>query len=148
MAGKRTFSMIKPDAFGAGNTGNILKMIEEAGFGIVAAKVLHMSEDMAKTFYSVHEGRAFYEPLCHFMSSGPIMALILEKENAVTDFRELIGKTNPEEAAEGTVRSLYATSTRENAVHGSDSDENAELEASFFFNKFERVELTRVEVAN
>ncbi|WP_439483224.1 nucleoside-diphosphate kinase [Cyclobacterium plantarum] len=139
MATNRTFTMIKPDAFGAGNAGAILKMIEEAGFKIIALKATRLNKELAGEFYKVHQERPFYSDLCQYMSSGPIIAAILEKDNAVADFRELIGATNPENAAEGTIRKLYATSIEANAVHGSDSDENASIEGSFFFNAFEQV---------
>ena len=125
--------MIKPDAVRAGNTGNILQMINAAGFRIVAMKLTQMSMERAGQFYAVHAARPFYGELCEFMSSGPIVAAILEKENAVEDFRTLIGATNPANAAEGTIRKLYATSVGENAVHGSDSDENAAIEGAFHF---------------
>ncbi|NHE56953.1 nucleoside-diphosphate kinase [Cyclobacterium plantarum] len=139
MATNRTFTMIKPDAFGAGNAGAILKMIEEAGFKIISLKATRLNKELAGEFYKVHQERPFYSDLCQYMSSGPIIAAILEKDNAVADFRELIGATNPENAAEGTIRKLYATSIEANAVHGSDSDENASIEGSFFFNAFEQV---------
>jgi nucleoside-diphosphate kinase len=133
MATNRTFTMIKPDAFADGNSGNIIAMIEKAGFRIVAAKVTKLTSETAGKFYEVHKERPFYADLCKYMSSGVIMALILEKENAVADFRKLIGATNPANADAGTVRKLYAKSIEANAVHGSDSDENAEIEGSFFF---------------
>jgi nucleoside-diphosphate kinase len=133
MAGNRTFTMIKPDAVRAGNIGNILQMINEAGFRIVALKLTKLSMERAGQFYEVHKERPFYGELCEFMSSGPIVAAILEKENAVEDFRALIGATNPANAAPGTIRAKYATSTGENAVHGSDSDENAAIEGAFHF---------------
>ncbi|MCK6693753.1 MAG: nucleoside-diphosphate kinase [Thermoanaerobaculia bacterium] len=133
MAGNRTFTMIKPDAVRAGNIGNILQMINAAGFRIVAMKLTQMSMERAGQFYAVHKERPFYGELCEFMSSGPIVAAILEKDNAVEDFRTLIGATNPANAAEGTIRKLYATSVGENAVHGSDSDENAAIEGAFHF---------------
>ena len=133
MAGNRTFTMIKPDAVEAGNIGAILKMINEAGFRIVAMKFTKLSKEKAGEFYAVHKERPFYGELVEFMSRGPIVAAILEKDNAVADFRTLIGATNPAEAAPGTVRALYATSVGENAVHGSDSDENAQIEGSFHF---------------
>lgn len=139
MAGKITFTMIKPSAFKSNYTGAILKMINEAGFVIKAMKVTHLSKEQAGAFYEIHKGKPFYESLVNFMSSGPIVAAMLEKENAVEDFRTLIGATNPENAAEGTIRKLYAVSLQQNAVHGSDSDENANLEADFFFSKTERV---------
>lgn len=134
----RTFTMIKPDAVKAGNIGNILQMINEAGFKIVAMKYTKLSKDQAGDFYAVHKERPFYGELTDFMSSGPIVAAILEKDNAVEDFRALIGATNPAEAAEGTIRKKYATSIGENAVHGSDSDENAIIEGDFFFSMLER----------
>jgi len=130
--------MIKPDAVKAGNIGNILQMINAAGFRIVAMKYTHLTMDTAGKFYEVHKERPFYGELCEFMSSGPIVAAILEKENAVADFRTLIGATNPANAEEGTIRKKYATSIGENAVHGSDSDENAIIEGNFFFNGLER----------
>lgn len=140
MATNRTFTMIKPDAFGAGNSGAILKMIEEAGFKIIALKTSRLDAKLAGEFYKVHQERPFYADLCKYMSSGPIIAAILEKENAIADFRKLIGATNPADAEEGTIRKLYATSIEANAVHGSDSDENAQIEGSFFFNAFERID--------
>ena len=134
----RTFTMIKPDAVKAGNIGNILQMINEAGFRIVALKYLKISTQQAEKFYEVHAARPFYGELTGFMSSGPIVAAILEKENAVADFRKLIGATNPANAEEGTIRKRYATSMGENAVHGSDSDENAQIEGAFFFSGLEQ----------
>lgn len=125
--------MIKPDAVRAGNIGNILQMINAAGFRIVALKLTQMSMERAGQFYEVHKERPFYGELCTFMSSGPIVAAILEKDNAVEDFRKLIGATNPANAEEGTIRKRYATSVGENAVHGSDSDENAAIEGAFHF---------------
>jgi nucleoside-diphosphate kinase len=139
MATNRTFTMIKPDAFGAGNSGAILKMIEEAGFKIVAMKATKLTPELAGKFYEVHKERPFYADLCAYMSSGPIFAAILEKDNAVEDFRKLIGATNPADAAEGTIRKIFAKSIEANAVHGSDSDENAAIEGNFFFNQGERV---------
>lgn len=139
MAGKITFTMIKPSAFKSNYTGAILKMINDAGFVIKAMKVTRLSKEQAGSFYEVHKGKPFYESLVNFMSSGPIVAAMLEKENAVEGFRSLIGATNPANAAEGTIRKLYAVSLEENAVHGSDSDENANIEADFFFSKTERV---------
>lgn len=133
-----TFTMIKPDAVKNGNIGNILQMINNAGFRIVAMKYTKLSLEQAGKFYEVHSARPFYGELTQFMSSGPIVAAILEKENAVADFRALIGATNPAEAAEGTIRKKYATSIGENAVHGSDSDENALIEGAFFFSGLER----------
>ncbi|WP_296702277.1 nucleoside-diphosphate kinase [Algoriphagus sp.] len=139
MAANKTFTMIKPDAFEAGNSGAILKMIEEAGFKIVAMKATQLTPAIAGKFYEVHKERPFYADLCKYMSSGPIIAAILEKENAVEDYRNLIGATNPANAAEGTIRKIFAKSIEANAVHGSDSDENAEIEGSFFFSQFERI---------
>jgi len=139
MAGNLTFTMIKPDAFSAGNSGAIIKMIEEAGFNLKAAKLTRLSKDLAGKFYEVHKDRPFYGDLISYMSSGPIIAMVLGKENAVEDFRKLIGATDPSKAEEGTIRKLFATSIEANAVHGSDSDENAQIEASFFFSQFERV---------
>jgi len=133
MSGNRTFTMIKPDAVKAGNTGNILQMINNAGFRIVALKKTKLSADKAGEFYAVHKDRPFYGELVAFMSSGPIVAAILERENAVEEFRKLIGATNPAEAEAGTIRALYASSIGENAVHGADSDENAAIEANFHF---------------
>lgn len=138
MAGNKTFTMIKPDAVGAGNIGAIIKMIEEAGFSIISMKYTRLSGERAGQFYAVHRERPFYEDLCSYMSSGPIVAMILEKDNAVEDFRTLIGATNPAEAAEGTIRKLFATSIEANAVHGSDSDDNAQIEGSFFFSEIEK----------
>ncbi|MEP1097717.1 MAG: nucleoside-diphosphate kinase [Cyclobacteriaceae bacterium] len=138
MAGQTTFTMLKPDAFGAGNSGAIIKMIEEAGFKISAAKLTKLSSERAGQFYEVHKERPFYGDLVSYMSSGPIIAMVLTKENAVEDFRTLIGATNPAEAAEGTIRKIFAKSIEANAVHGSDSDENAQIEASFFFSRTER----------
>lgn len=137
MKGNLTLTMIKPEAVKNGNTGAILAMIENAGFQIVALKRKIMTPEDAAKFYSVHEGKPFYEFLCEYMSSGPIIAAILKKDNAVEDFRTLVGKTNPEEAAEGTIRKAFAESVTKNAVHGSDSDENAQIEADFHFSKSE-----------
>lgn len=130
--------MIKPDAVGAGNTGAITKMIEEAGFKIIAMKKTQLTKQRAGQFYEVHKERPFYNDLTSYMSSGPIIPMILEKEDAVADFRKLIGATNPKEAAEGTIRALFAESIEANAIHGSDSDENAEIEGSFFFSRIEQ----------
>jgi len=138
MATNRTFTMVKPDAVADGYSGAILKMIEEAGFRIIAIKMVWLTKERAGQFYAVHKERPFYQSLCNYMSSGHIIAAILEKENAVTDFRTLIGATNPENAAEGTIRKLYARSMESNAVHGSDSDENAETEGNFFFSNIEK----------
>lgn len=133
MTTTRTFTMIKPDAVANGHIGNILAMINNAGFKIVSLKLTQLTVDDAKAFYAVHAARPFYADLVEFMSGGPIVAAILEKENAVLDFRTLIGATNPAEAAEGTIRKKYATSLSQNAVHGSDSDENAAIEGAFHF---------------
>jgi nucleoside-diphosphate kinase len=134
----RTFTMIKPDATGKGNTGAILEMINAAGFRIVAMKMTRLGKEKAGEFYAVHAARPFYGELVEFMSSGPITAAILEKDNAVEEFRKLIGATNPAEAAEGTVRKRFASSIGENAIHGSDSDANAQIEGDFFFSKLEQ----------
>ena len=139
MAGNRTFTMLKPDSIESGNIGNILQMISNAGFEIKAMKLTQLSEDRAKKFYEVHKERPFYGELVEYMTSGPIVAAILEKDNAVEDFRTLIGATDPAEAADGTIRKLYAESKGRNAVHGSDSDENAEIEANFHFEASELV---------
>jgi nucleoside-diphosphate kinase len=133
MSGNRTFTMIKPDAVAGGHIGAILAQICEAGFKIVALKYTRLSKEKAGEFYAVHSARPFYGELVEFMSSGPIVAAILEKENAVEDFRKLIGSTNPAEAAPGTIRAKFAKNIGENAVHGSDSDENAMIESSFHF---------------
>lgn len=138
MAGNQTFTMIKPTAVRKNFTGAIIKMINEAGFEIKALKLVRLTRDQAASFYAVHEGKPFYDSLIDFMSLGPIVAMILEKENAVEAFRNFIGATNPDNAAEGTIRKLYGTSLQQNAVHGSDSDENAIIEADFFFSKMER----------
>ena len=138
MATNRTFTMIKPDATKKGYTGAILEKINAAGFRIVSLKMLHLSAEKAGEFYAVHRERPFYGELVEFMSSGPISAAILEKNNAVEDFRILIGATNPAEAKEGTIRKLYAASIGENAIHGSDSDANAAIEGDFFFSKLEQ----------
>ena len=136
--GNITFTMIKPEAVAANNIGGILKMIEKGGFRVVAMKKILLSQERAGEFYAVHKERPFYTELVEYMSGGPIIAAILEKENAVSDFRTLIGATNPLEAEEGTIRKKYATSLAENAVHGSDSNENAEIEANFHFTAEER----------
>ena len=138
MAGNRTFTMIKPDAVSAGNTGAIIKQIEGAGFRIVAMKKTQLSPERAGQFYAIHKERPFYNDLCEYMSSGTIVPMILEKDNAVEDFRKLIGATDPQKAAPGTIRNLFAKSIEANAIHGSDSDANAEIEGSFFFSKFEQ----------
>lgn len=133
-----TFTMIKPDAVEANHIGGILKMINEAGFVIRAMKYTMLTAESAGRFYAVHKERPFYGELVEYMSSGPIVAAVLEKTNAVADFRTLIGATDPAKAADGTIRKIYAKSIAANAVHGSDSDENAAIEASFFFSSLER----------
>jgi len=133
MRTNRTFTMLKPDAVEKGHIGAILEKITEAGFRIVAMKLTQLTVDDAKEFYAVHKERPFYGELVEYMTRGPIIAAILEKDNAVEDFRKLIGATNPEEAAEGTIRKMYAASISENAIHGSDSDENAAIEGAFHF---------------
>lgn len=138
MSGNKTFTMIKPDAVADGHTGAIIQLIEKAGFRIVAIKLTRLTETRAGQFYEVHQERGFYQDLCRYMSSGAIVPMILEKDNAVADFRKLIGATNPEQAAEGTIRKLFAKSIEANAIHGSDSDENAEIEGSFFFARTEK----------
>jgi nucleoside-diphosphate kinase len=138
MANNRTFTMIKPDAYKDGNSGAITKMIEEAGFRIIAMRLTKLSGETAGKFYAVHKERPFYSDLCKYMSSGPIVAMILERSNAVADFRKLIGATNPAQAEEGTIRKIFAKSIEANAVHGSDSDENAKIEGDFFFSGVEQ----------
>ena len=133
MATNRTFTMIKPDAVAKGHIGDILKDITDAGFKIKAAKMTQLAKQDAEAFYAIHAERPFFKDLVEFMTSGPIVAAVLEKDNAVADFRTLIGATNPAEAAEGTIRAKYAESIDANAVHGSDSDENAAIEAAFHF---------------
>ena len=133
MATNRTFTMIKPDAVENGNIGGILEKITASGFRIAALKLTQMTKADAEEFYAVHNERPFFGELVEFMTRGPIVAAVLEKENAVEDFRTLIGATNPADAAEGTIRKMYATSVGENAVHGSDSDENAAIESAFHF---------------
>ena len=138
MAGKTTFTIIKPQAVSNGYIGPILNKISEAGFKIAALKMLHLTRSEAESFYEVHSERPFYNDLVEFMTSGPIVVAVLDKENAVEDYRKLIGSTDPAKAEEGTIRKLYAESVQANAVHGSDSDENAEIEATFFFPSSER----------
>jgi len=133
MGTNRTFTMIKPDAVQNGHIGGILNMITESGFKIISLKLTQLTVADAQKFYEMHASRPFYGELVEFMSRGPIVAAILEKENAIVDFRNLIGATNPAEAAEGTIRKKYATSIGENAIHGSDSDENATIESIFHF---------------
>ena len=130
--------MIKPDAVGANNTGAIMKMIEEAGFRIIALKKTRLTKERAGQFYAIHRERPFYNDLCEYMSSGSIVPMILEKSNAVDDFRKLIGSTDPKKADKGTIRNLFAKSIEANAIHGSDSDSNAEIEGSFFFSHLEQ----------
>jgi len=134
----RTFTMIKPDAMENGHAGAILHHITQAGFTIIALKMLKLSAEKAGEFYAIHKERPFYGELVEYMSRGPIIAAILEKENAVAAFRELIGATNPAQAAEGTIRKLYAASVAENAIHGSDSDANAKIEGDFMFSVLEQ----------
>ena len=133
MAGNSTLTIIKPDAFGAAKAGKIIALLEEKGFRVKAARVLHLTTPQAEEFYAVHRGRPFYAELVTFMTSGPCMPLVLEKANAVLALRDAIGATDPAEAAAGTVRKLYAESKGRNAIHASDSDENASREARFFF---------------
>lgn len=135
--GNKTFTMIKPDAFANGHSGAIIDQITKAGFRLVALKLTWLTPEKAGKFYEVHKERPFYGELCEFMSSGPIIAAILEKENAVEDFRNLIGATNPANAAEGTIRKRFAESIGRNAIHGSDSDVNASIEGAFFFSGLE-----------
>tara|TARA_B100001250_G_scaffold127290_1_gene108341 strand:- start:640 stop:1062 length:423 start_codon:yes stop_codon:yes gene_type:complete len=139
MDNNRTFTMIKPDAVQNGYAGLILAKIEEAGFKIVAMKITKLSKEAAISFYEIHQGKPFFNDLVNYMTSGPIIAAILEKENAVLDFRELIGNTNPKEAKEGTIRQMYAKSIDANAIHGSDSDTNASIEGKFHFSEEEVV---------
>jgi nucleoside-diphosphate kinase len=138
MNGNITLTMIKPEAVRNGNIGNITDKITSGGFGIIAMKYLKLTREQAEKFYEIHRERPFYKDLVEFMSSGPIVAAILKKENAVEAYRKFIGSTNPKDAAPGTIRALYGTNIQENAVHGSDSDENAVKEASFFFSELER----------
>ena len=137
MAGNRTLTMIKPDAVESNNIGNITQMISDAGFKIKAMKLTQLTRSQAEEFYAVHNERPFYGELVEYMTSGPIVAAVLEKENAVIDFRNLIGSTDPSEAEEGTIRKKYAESKGRNAVHGSDSDENALIESNFHFSENE-----------
>jgi nucleoside-diphosphate kinase len=138
MAGNITFTMIKPDGVEANNIGPILAMINKAGFKILAMKYMRLTKEQAGNFYAVHKERPFYGELTEYMSGGPIVAAILTKDNAVADYRKLIGATDPSKADEGTIRKLFAKSIAANAVHGSDSDENAEVESNFFFSQLER----------
>ena len=129
----KTFTIIKPNAVGNGNTGRILAMIEGAGFRVCALKMVSLSKNQAERFYAVHRGRPFFNNLITFMTSGPVVAAVLEKDNAVADFRKLVGPTNPKEAAEGTIRKLFAESLTRNSIHASDSDDNAREEWGHFF---------------
>lgn len=137
MSGTITLTIIKPDAVAAGHAGKIIDHIISAGFSVKAMKMVQLDSRTAGGFYAVHKERPFYNDLVSFMSSGPCVPMVLEKDNAVADFRTLIGATNPKEAAEGTIRALYAESIEANAIHGSDSDENAQIEASYFFSQLE-----------
>lgn len=137
MKTNRTFTMLKPDSVKQGNIGAILEKINASGFKIVAMKLTQLSKSDAESFYSVHKGLPFFENLVEFMTSGPIITAVLEKENAVEDFRLLIGSTNPEDAVEGTIRKMFASSMTQNAIHGSDSDENAAIESAFHFSQRE-----------
>lgn len=139
MTGNLTFTMIKPDAFEAGHAGKIIDKILQGGFRLKAVKIVQLSKEQAGAFYDVHRERPFFNSLVDFMTSGPVLAAALEKDNAVADFRKLIGATNPADAAEGTIRKAFATSLEKNAIHGSDGDENAVIEANFFFSALERI---------
>jgi nucleoside-diphosphate kinase len=139
MAGNRTLTIIKPDAFGARKAGRIIAQLEQAGFRIVAARVIHMNESEAGEFYAVHRERPFFRSLTTFMTSGPCMPMVLERSDAVAELRRVIGATDPAEAAENTVRKLFAESKERNAIHASDSDENADRESRFFFSEAEIV---------
>ncbi len=137
MAGNKTFTIIKPTAVKNGHTGIILAKIQEAGFEVKALKMMQFTKEQAKSFYKIHENRPFYESLVSFMTSGPVVVAILQKENAVQAYRDYIGATDPSKAADGTVRKIYGTSMQANAVHGSDSDQNAKKECSFIFSGLE-----------
>jgi nucleoside-diphosphate kinase len=141
MAGNQTLAIIKPDAVGGGKVGAILAHLEREGYRIRAARLVRLTRTQAEAFYEIHRGRPFYEELVAFMSSGPCFPMVLERDNAVAAFRASIGATDPREAAPGTIRKLFAESKGRNAVHGSDSDENAAREVAFFFSESERVEL-------
>ncbi len=138
MATNFTFTIVKPDAVRNGHIGSMLNKITESGFRIVAMKMIRMSRAQAERFYAVHKEKGFFRDLVEFMVSGPVVVAMLQKENAVADYRKLMGATNPANAEPGTLRAMFAESTQNNAVHGSDSDENAELESSFFFSDFDR----------
>ncbi|MCF8296813.1 MAG: nucleoside-diphosphate kinase [Saprospiraceae bacterium] len=146
MAGRITFTMIKPQAVRSGHIGQIMAIISEAGFRFQAIKFTRLSRRRAEEFYAVHKDRPFFPDLVNFMCSGPVVAAVLEKDNAIEDYRNLIGSTNPADAADGTIRKLFAVSMQENAVHGSDSDENAIIEANFFFSSMERFEHTELAI--
>jgi nucleoside-diphosphate kinase len=139
MAGNLTLTIIKPDAFGSGKAGKIIALLEQQGFRVRAARVLHLCDAEAREFYAVHRERPFFAPLVTFMTSGPSMSMVLEKRDAVAALRAAIGATDPKEAADGTVRKLYAESKERNAIHASDSDENAERESRFFFSETELI---------
>ena len=134
MSENLTFAIIKPDAFKLEHSGSIIKMIEKAGFKLLKMKLVSLTKEKASEFYKTHKEKPFYDRLCDYMSSGPIIVMKLSKNNAIEDFRKLIGSTNPQDAAEGTIRNLFATSIEANAIHGSDSNENAVIESDFFFN--------------
>ncbi|WP_022669644.1 nucleoside-diphosphate kinase [Hippea alviniae] len=136
---ERTLSIIKPDAVKAKNAGKIIEMLESNGFSIIGMKKIHLTKEQAKKFYIVHKDRPFYDSLTDFMSEGPIIVMVLEKDNAIEDYRKLMGATNPEDAEEGTIRKLFGTNIERNAVHGSDSKESASYEIGFFFNELELV---------
>ncbi len=138
----QTLAIIKPDAVGSGKAGKILAHVEAAGFTVKAVKMTRLTAAQAGAFYAVHEGRPFYDELVEFMTSGPVMPMVLEADNAVLAFREVIGATDPAEAAEGTVRKLFAESKGRNAIHASDSDENAAIESGFFFSGAERIDIS------
>lgn len=139
MTGNKTFTLIKPTAVAEKHAGKILNRILEEGYLILSLKMVHLCKKDAEAFYAIHKDRPFFKSLTEYMSSGPIIAAVLEKENAVKDYRTLIGATNPAEAAEGTIRKLYGTDLGKNAIHGSDSDENAEIECRFFFSELEEM---------
>jgi len=134
MSENLTFAIIKPDAFKSEYSGSIIKMIEKAEFKLLEMKLVSLTKEKASEFYKIHKEKPFYDRLCDYMSSGPIIVMKLSKNNAIEDFRKLIGSTNPQDAAEGTIRNLFATSIEANAIHGSDSNENAVIESDFFFN--------------
>ncbi len=136
---ERTLSIIKPDCVAAGNSGKVIDILESNGFSIVAMKKIHMTKKQAEGFYIVHKERPFYDSLTTFMSEGPVVVMVLEKENAIKDYRELMGATNPKDAKDGTIRALFATDIERNAVHGSDSKESADFEIGYFFNALEMV---------